>query len=308
MSVEDNTAPDYGDFVDSDDECEVEDLPNLENGILRACTTPYVSETSSIRDIIKSINSPMVATLQSGWHTTFKRRAMWPSRFMFLESIDFNNRTVMWGICSFDNYNTDTKYEYLGRPQKIKLCLPSRSQAEIVKPIVVSKNLLRETVCLGDFEHAIKAGTSVTPKFHSPVGYCAPELFHNREPSFASDIWSYMCLFLGLFLGFRLFWSTGSPAIVSEIVDVLGPLPAHWKGGYKGVGTGDDSWYDQSRKPSDSLEAMIIHARPEISDTERSHVLSIMSKGFCYLPESCISAEQPQQDASFKAIMEIYER
>lgn len=117
-----------------------------------------------------------------------------------------------------------------------------------------------------------------------------------------------MCLFSELYLGFRLFWSTGSPAIVSEIVDVLGPLPEHWKGYYRGLGTGDDSWYDQSRKPSDPLQAMIMRARPEIGNTERSHVLSMMSKGFCYLPESRLSAEELQQDASFRAIMEIYGR
>ena len=128
---------------------------------------------------------------------------------MLIYSIDLNNRNIMWGIRSFKKSNTDTIYEYLGRPQKIKLYLPSGIQAEIVKPVTVSEDLLRDTICLGDFGHAINVGTSVTPKFHAPFEYCAPELLHDKDLGLASDVWSYMCLFLELFLGVRLFYGNG---------------------------------------------------------------------------------------------------
>jgi protein kinase-like protein len=36
-------------------------------------------------------------------------------------STDLNNGNVMWDIASLDNYNTKTKYKYLGRPKKIAL-------------------------------------------------------------------------------------------------------------------------------------------------------------------------------------------
>jgi hypothetical protein len=89
---------------------------------------------------------------------------------------------------------------------------------------------------------------------------------------------------------------------------ILGPLPEQWKGYYNAVGLCDDSWYDQSRTPdpSKNLEAMIARARPDASPTERNHVLSVISKGFSYLPEDRLSATQLLQDASFKAIMDIY--
>lgn len=214
----------------------------------------------------------------------------------------------MWGITPLDNCNTDTKYKYLGRPQKIALCPHPGRQAELVKPVKVPRSLIRETIYLGDFGLAITAGTSVSQKIQSPAVYCAPERFHNIIPSFASDMWSYMCLFVELYLGFNPFYGTGSASVVSYMVNVLGPLPEQWKGHYNGAGTSDDSWYDPSRKPhpTKALKAMIERARPETSQTERNHVLSVMYKGFCHLPESRVSAAQLLQDASFKAVMKIY--
>lgn len=50
------------------------------------------------------------------------------------------------------------------------------------------------------------------------------------------------------------------------------------------------------------LKAMIKRARPEASETEQNNLLSVMSKGFCYLPESRMSAEQLLQDTSFRTI------
>jgi serine/threonine protein kinase len=60
---------------------------------------------------------------------------------------------------------------------------------------------VREKVYLADFGHAIKAGTSVCKKWQWPIIYCSPERFHNVDPSCASDMWSYMCLFTELYTG-----------------------------------------------------------------------------------------------------------
>lgn len=111
----------------------------------------------------------------------------------------------MWGIVPLDNCTTATKYKYLGRPQKMGLLPHPEWQGELVKPVVVPKNLIRETVYLGDFGLLIKAGTSVSFKIQSPATYCAPERWHDVGPSFASDMWSYMCLFAELYLGFPPF-------------------------------------------------------------------------------------------------------
>lgn len=55
------------------------------------------------------------------------------------------------------------------------------------------------------------------------------------------------------------------------------------------------------------LAARIARMRPDTSQAERELVLSIMHKGFCYLPERRITAEQLLQDPSFRAIMDIYQ-
>jgi serine/threonine protein kinase len=218
----------------------------------------------------------------------------------------------MWDIAPLNNFNTETKYKHLGRPKKIALPSELWKRGELVKPLKVPKTLLRETVYLGDFGMAIKAGTEVKQKVLWPIVYCAPERFHNVNPSFASDMWSYMCLFTELYLGSTPWHSDGCVLLMNCMVNIIGPLPEQWKGDYKALGLCDDSWYDQSRTPNPeslrTLEAKIRHARPDVSPTERDHVLSIMSKGFSYLPEDRPSATQLLQDASFKAVMEIYSR
>lgn len=228
---------------------------------------------------------------------------------MLKYSTDLNEMNVMWGIAPLDNYNTKTKYEFLGRPQKIALDPHPGWQAEMVKPMEVPESLIEETFYLGDFGLAIKVGTSVSNKAHSPVIYRAPEQLHNADPSFSTDMWSYMCLFAELYLGFNPFDGWFSSVVLS-IVDTLGPMPEHWKGDYKYPIIREDSWYDQSRKPRPerTLAAMIKRARPEASQTETDNVLSVMSKGFSYLPESRMSAAQLLEDASFKTVMQIYQR
>jgi len=93
--------------------------------------------------------------------------------------------------------------------------------------------------------------------------------------------------------------------VITDMVRTLGPLPKHWKGYYNDC---DNSWYDQSRTSDfrSAVEGLIQRQRPETSPTERNHVLSVMSKVFCYRPEGRLTAPQLLQDASFKALMEIY--
>lgn len=116
-----------------------------------------------------------------------------------------------------------------------------------------------------------------------------------------------MCLFAELYLSFVPFYGGSGASVVSLMVGVLGPLPENWQGHFDGPGTMLNSWYDQDRKPVPelTLAAMIKRARPEASPSEVKPVLFFMSKGFCYLPESRMSATELLQDASFKAVMQI---
>ena len=172
-------------------------------------------------------------------------------------------------------------------------------------PMKVPEKLRTDTVYLTDFGLAIKAGTSVEYKAQCPVDYCAPERFHNADPSYASDIWSYMCIFARLYIGCNPFGYFGTTAsLVSTLVDVLGSLPEQWRGHYNASDTVYDFWYDPFRKPDPKrmLESTIERTRPDASSSERCHALSIMSKGFCYDPERRITAAQLLQDPSFQAI------
>ena len=217
---------------------------------------------------------------------------------------DLNNGNVLWGI---NTYDTNTKHDLLGQPQKIPLT--TWKQGELVKPVEIPQNLINEeTACLCDFGMAIKAGTSVKTKWQSPAFYCAPERFHNADPSLASDMWSYMCIFAELYLGFCPFYDAYHSSLMANLVYVIGPLPEQWKGLFNGAGTSDDSWYDSTRKPvpSMTLSAMIERMRPETGPTERKLVLSVMSKGFRYVPEQRLTAAELLQDPSFTALMDMY--
>ncbi|KAN0078905.1 Protein kinase-like domain containing protein [Elaphomyces granulatus] len=219
---------------------------------------------------------------------------------------NLDNRNVMWGITPLDNLDTKTKYENLGRPQKIPLSNFWR-RGELVKPAQIPKSLITKTIYLGDFGMAFKAGTEIKHIILSHTSFRAPELFHNVDPSFASDMWSYMCLFSQLYLNCVPWQCPLRFMMLSCMVEVLGPMPEQWKGHYV-CGECNNSWYDQSitSDPRSALERLIQKERPETSPTERNHVLSLMSRVFCYCPEDRLTATQLLQDASFKALMEIY--
>jgi hypothetical protein len=212
----------------------------------------------------------------------------------------------MWGITPLDNLDMKTKYRHLGRPQKIALSYLWR-QGELVKTAKVPKSLLTETIYLSDFGMAFKAGTKIERTVLSPTLFRAPELFHNVDPSFASDMWSYMCLFSELYFNWVPWQHPWRFAMLNKMVKILGPMPEQWKGDYLG-GEYDNSWYDQSTTSDlrSTIERLIQRERPEASPTERIHVLSVMSKVFCYRPEDRLTAPQLLRDASFKALMEIY--
>jgi serine/threonine protein kinase len=221
-------------------------------------------------------------------------------------STDLNRDNVMWGITPLDNLNTKTKYRYLGRPKKI--ALPSR-QGELVRPVEVPKQLLTDAVYLGGFGMATEVGIDVRHKMLPwNIRYYAPERFHNVNASFASDMWSYMCLFTDLYLGFIPWSSYTEVKLIPEMIRTLGPLPKQWKGHFNGHGICGGWLYDQCRRadPRATFESIIKEKRPEVGPVERNHIVSIMSKGFCYLPDDRPTATQLLQDPSFEAIMKIY--
>ncbi|KAG5754219.1 hypothetical protein H9Q69_006155 [Fusarium xylarioides] len=229
---------------------------------------------------------------------------------------DLNSANVMFGLSSFESgADVTTKYQTLGRPQKMDL--PTNQEmwkdGQLVAPMTPKDSfVVQDTITLGDFGLAIRSGTEVDFKVQVPVGYCAPERMHGINPTFASDMWSYMCIFAELYLKWPLFgtglFGGGFRSVVGLFVRALGPLPLSWKGSYEDGGEPDESWYDQSRIPElgMSLESRVTQSWDTVEPAEQQLVLSILQRGFSYLPEERLSARELLEDASFKALMDRY--
>lgn len=210
-----------------------------------------------------------------------------------------------------DHLSRKAKYEALGRPQKMVLPWGEEEickQGELVKPLEIPKKLHTDTFYLSDFGLAIKLGDLKIPDGRLPTIFCSPDRLHNKGPSIACDMWSYMCIFAELYLGLHLFTTFSDGGAVGFMVKLLGPLPEEWKGHYISPKSSIDSWYDQNNQPSPTfnLRAQVEYLRKDADPAERELVYSILSRGFSYSPEKRLTATQLLQDPSFKALMDRY--
>jgi serine/threonine protein kinase len=199
------------------------------------------------------------------------------------------------------------KYKQIGRPRKMKLWTEQWKDGELVMPMKPKEELIGDSIVLGDFGLAHKAGTS-TQKMQSPATYCAPERVHKINPSYGSDIWSYMCIFFELYTGTYLFQGWSHASVVSSSVHALGPLPESWKGTYHVGGSGEDKWYDQNWQmdPESDLKERITQLRPDVGARELELVLSILRRGLVYQHENRITAAELLDHDSFKGLMCMY--
>ena len=156
----------------------------------------------------------------------------------------------MRGIPSLAEYDIATKYRRLGRPKKMFLGEHLWKQGEHVQHVTIPLDLLESKLSLGDFDLMIKDGTSVNIKQQAPYCFCAPERLHGADPSLASDIWSYMCLFAALYLGNNVFYGKGGGSTAFSWVEQLGVMPEKWKGKFWWSEEVNDAWYDHTRPAS----------------------------------------------------------
>lgn len=201
------------------------------------------------------------------------------------------------------------KYELLGRPRKARIIKDNELIGEMVAPAKFPPRILSSNAYLCDFGILVKAGTSVINKLQSPADYCAPELFHNIEPSFASDMWSYMVVFLYLYMETTIFTGRGFAGRVGSIVKHVGGLPSEWLGRYELYDKEEvqASWYGQGSKEKDAqaLSAFLDQCRPDISAKEKTHVLSVVQKVFRPRPQDRLTASELLEDTDFKAVMSM---
>ncbi|KAK2482419.1 hypothetical protein H9L39_04211 [Fusarium oxysporum f. sp. albedinis] len=219
---------------------------------------------------------------------------------------DLNTANIMYTLRPLNNIISE-KYKQIGRPRKMKLWTEQWKDGELVMPMKPKEELIGDSIVLGDFGLAHKAGTS-TQKMQSPPTYCAPERVHNINPSYGSDIWSYMCILFELYIGTYLFQGWSHASVVSSIVLALGPLPESWKGTYHVGGSGEDKWYDQNWQmdPESDLKERITQLRPDVGARELELVLSILRRGLVYQHENRITAAELLDHDSFKGLMCMY--
>lgn len=216
----------------------------------------------------------------------------------------------MWGTVPLDSLSRDDKYKSLGRPlkQAIPFVESLCKKGELVMPLKIPENLLTDSFYLGDFGIAMRVGGPVEQPGRPPIAYCSPDRLHSCDPSFACDIWSYMCIFAELYFGLVPFSTWADGGILTTMVRFSGPLPRRWKGHYVDPDGGCDWWYDQDCEtdPKFSLSGFFARVRPDVDPTEREHVLSVMSRGLSCFPEKRPTATELLEDSSFKAIIARY--
>lgn len=208
------------------------------------------------------------------------------------------------------------RYQLLGRPRKAKALWEEDPKTgkdvilgELVAPATFPPALIGSDAYLCDFGILVPAGTSVPNKLQSQPGYCAPELFHNMEPSFASYVWSYMVLFLYLYTE-RLVFAVGPgfAGVLNSIVDGVGLLPQEWKGYYEAYdkAKAKESWYGNGSPAKNMFSAFLDIHRPDINAAEKALVLSIIQQVFRPRPKDRVTAMGLLGNKDFKALMNIY--
>lgn len=224
---------------------------------------------------------------------------------------------VVYGLkVDLGKMSVPEKYKLLGRPRKAKALWeddPETGKAlvtgELVAPANFPPEILGSDAHLCDFGILVEAGTSVSDKLQSQPRYCAPELFHDIEPSFASDMWSYMVVFLYLYAGYLPFaLGPGFAGVLGSIVDVVGLLPQEWKGLYDAhdKANAKESWYGQGSQTKSMFNAFLDKHRPDITAGEKALVLSVIRQVFRPRPEDRVTASELLGNKDFKALMSIY--
>lgn len=223
----------------------------------------------------------------------------------------------MWDIEPIARWSTAEIYQRISRPQKVRLRDDkNRHIGDLVGEWNTDRtfpsSLLRPSLSLGDFSHAVLA-SEVKKSIQWPVNFCAPERFHDQETSFASDMWGFMLIFFQLYTGVALGNWNGAN-FVSLLVAALGPFPEEWKGKCTLDGA-NDWWYDQTGQippsiyhsdPCPTIEAKLAWNRPDAIPEERELAAQVIRKGLRYRPEERMTAAQLLEDPSFNSLLALY--
>ncbi|KAF5575508.1 CMGC kinase [Fusarium pseudocircinatum] len=202
------------------------------------------------------------------------------------------------------NSSVSGKYKRIERPRKMMLWTEQWKEGELVVPIKPGEDLIGDTIVLGDFGLAHKAGAPAQ-KIQSPATYCAPKRAHDTNPSYGSDIGSYICIFFQLYTGTLLFPGWNHNSVMSSIVSTLGPLLESWKGTYHVNGSGEDKWYDQNGQldPGFDLKRRITQLRPDVGVRKLELLVATLRRGLVYQHDQRITAAVLLENDLFRRMM-----
>lgn len=135
--------------------------------------------------------------------------------------LDLNDRNCFWGVVPLHHLSRKSKYQLLGRPLKLAISWVEGlwKPGEIVMPLELPANLHTEAFYLGDFGLAMELGDPLALVQEGP--FCSPDRLHKKPPSTACDMWSYMCIFAELYLGFVPFTIMADGGAVTSIISFL---------------------------------------------------------------------------------------
>lgn len=179
------------------------------------------------------------------------RISWWPGFFfeilmLMVPSSDIHLRNILVKLPSgFDHFSVEQLYEEYGEPETVSITrrdgkqLPPNAPSKAVIPLYLWKNAedfeLPDThVLLCDFGEAF--AQDLDPRrgkdCHTPLAMRPPEAqFEPEAPLlYSADIWS-LAIAIWEILGMQPIFSTSfmsADELISQQIDVLGPLPSDW--------------------------------------------------------------------------------
>lgn len=222
---------------------------------------------------------------------------------------------------SFDDLSIQQLYEKSCEPETVPVTrcdgepLPPNVSSKAVVPLFLGKyaekfSLSDAHLILSDFGEAFSpaAETRLGQDCHTPPAFRAPEAkFNSQSPlSYPSDIWS-LATAIWEIIGMKPIFSTDfvhDDEIVSQHIDVLGPMPSEWWESWEGrprffdeYGCPTESHMRNRWPPLDeSFEIDVQKWRrrvgSEIEENEKAAFLDLMRRMLSFRPEERPTAEE----------------
>lgn len=206
------------------------------------------------------------------------------------------------------------------------------ASGERVLPARFPQDSIGDKIFLSDFGNTVKAGTSVSDNSMGVQKFLSPDRFHGHDPSPGSDMWSFMVVFIYLYIGRYPFhagmFSEKPSDFVRDVVSRLGPLPSEWA--ERKRPSFESEWYrgaSSSEFPNrdKTLECQLDHDLAELEKRRaakgdnggtalaeeikvkrkaKPHVLNVINKVFRFKPQERIKASELLEDVDWRKLME----